>query len=163
MKAKRGVVLIVILVAVLVVVWLWMLGVFSPKKIAKKSVGEPAVAEVTVEEIRKKAEETASALADWLERQVELGNILVYHRRPRDPFIPPVKEKVLPAQLPKLVLTGIAWDEVRPLAVINDLVVEEGNRIGEVKIVKIYFNRVIVEYSYNKFVINLVEVEEKTK
>lgn len=163
MKIKRGVVVIVVPVVALVVVWLWVLGVFSLKKTAKRSLEKPAVAEVTVEEIRKKAEETASALADWLERQAELGNMLIYQRKPRDPFVPPIKEEVLPTQLPKLVLTGIAWDEARPLAVINDLVVEEGNRIGEIKIVKIYFNRVIVEYSYNKFVINLVEVEEKTK
>ena len=91
MRTKREVVFIVVLVVVLVVVWLWVLGVFSPKKTAKKSVGETAVAEVTVEEIRKKAEETASALADWLERQAELGNTLIYQRKPRDPFIPPVK------------------------------------------------------------------------
>ena len=163
MRTKREVVFIVVLVVVLVVVWLWVLGVFSPKKTAERSVGKPTVVEITAAELGKKAEETAIALADWLERQAELGNTLIYQRKPRDPFIPPIKEEVLPAQLPKLVLTGIAWDEVRPLAVINDLVVKEGDKIGEVKIVKIYFDRVIVEYSYNKFVINLVEVEEKTK
>lgn len=161
MEAKKGVLLIVILLAVMVVVWLWVLDIIPPKKTAKKPLEEMAVVEVTVEELRKKAEETAFSLADWLEKQAELDNILIYHKGPRDPFFPPVKEKVLPTRLPKLVLKGIAWDEVKPLASINDLVVKEGDIIGDVKVVKIYFDRVVVEYNFKRFVINLVELEEE--
>ena len=163
MKAGRGVILIVVLALGMVGLWLWVLGIIPIKKTVRELIERPVTVEVSPEELKKKAEETALSLSNWLEKQEKMDKMLVYHKGPRDPFFPPVKEKVLPARLPKLVLKGIAWDETSPLASINDLVVKEGDIIGDVKVVKIYFDRVVVEYNFKRFVINLVELEEEEK
>ncbi|KKL44455.1 hypothetical protein LCGC14_2365490, partial [marine sediment metagenome] len=65
-------------------------------------------------------------------------------------------------KLPLLSLKGIAWDESEPLALINDLIVKEGDTVQEARIVKIYFDRVAVWYGSKEFVIKLIEWEEES-
>jgi len=158
MKGKRGVIIAVVLAIVLVGLWLWVLGIVSVKKTVRELVERPATVEVSPEELREKAEETALSLSNWLERQEKMDKMLVYHESRRDPFLLPVKakKKSLPVEPPKLVLKGIAWDETEPLALINDLVVKEGDIIQGARIVKIDFDRVVVLYGSKKFVIELI-------
>jgi len=158
MKVKGGVVLVPILAIVLVVVWLLILGIVPLKKTVREVMERPATVEVRPEELRKKAEETALSLSNWLEKREKINEMLVYHEGRRDPFLLPVKkkEKSLPVQPPKLVLKGIAWDETEPLALINDLLVKEGDTIQGARIVKIDFDRVAVRYGTKKFVIELI-------
>jgi len=146
-------------VIVLVGLGLWVLGIVPPKKTVRELVERPAAVEVSPEEIRKKAEETALSLSNWLEKKEELDKMLVYHKGRRDPFVVPVKtkEKSLPIQPPKLVLKGIAWDKTEPLALINGQVVKEGNTIGGARILKIDFDRVVVRYRGKKFTFTLME------
>ena len=59
-------------------------------------------------------------------------------------------------------LKGIAWDETEPLALINDLVVKEGDTIQGARIVKIDFDQVTVQYRSKKFVIKLIEWKEES-
>ena len=159
MRVKKGVIVVVVLAIVLVGLWLWVLGIVPPKKTVRELVERPVTVEVSPEEIRKKAEETAVSLRNWLEKQEKLDKMLVYHKGRRDPFVIPVKtkEKSLPVQPPKLVLKGIAWDKTEPLALINGQVVKEGNTIGGARILKIDFDRVTVRYRGNKFVFKLIE------
>ncbi len=164
MKGKRGVIIVVVLAIVLVGLWLWVLGIVPIKKTVRELVERPVAAEVSPEELRKKAGETALSLSNWLEEQEKIGKMLVYHKGRRDPFLLLVKtkKKSLPVQPPKLVLKGIAWDETEPLALINDLVVKEGDTIQGARIVKIDFDRVTVQYRSKKFVIKLIEWKEES-
>ena len=158
MKGKRGVIIVVVLAIVLVALWLWVLGIVPVKKTVRELVERPATVKVSPEELREKAEETALSLSNWLEKQEKMDKMLVYHESRRDPFLLLVKtkKKSLPVKPPKLVLKGIAWDETEPLALINDLVVKEGDTIQGARIVKIDFDRVAVLYRSKKFVIELI-------
>jgi type II secretory pathway component PulC len=157
-KARRGVILLVVLALVMVGLWLWVLGIVPPKKTVRELIERPVTVEVTPEELRKKAEETALSLSNWLEKQEEMNKMLVYHEGRQDPFLllAKKKEKSLPIQPPKLVLKGIAWDETEPLALINDLVAKEGDTIQGARIVKIDFDRVAISYRGKKFVVELI-------
>jgi len=158
MKEKRGVIIVVVLAIVLVGLWLWVLGIVPMKKTVRELIERPATVEVSPEELREKAEETALSLSNWLEKQEKMDKMLVYHESRRDPFLLLVKakKKSLPVEPPKLVLKGIAWDETEPLALINDLVVKEGDTIEGARILKIDFDRVAVRYGTKKFVIELI-------
>jgi len=159
MKGKRGVVIVAVLAIGMVALWLWVLGIVPMKKTVREIVERPATVEVSPEELREKVEKTALSLSNWLEKQEKLDKILVYHEGPRDPFLLPVKteKKSLPVKPPKLVLKGIAWDKTEALALINDLVVKEGDTIQGARIVKIDFDRVTLRYRSKKFVIKLIE------
>lgn len=163
MKGKRGIILVAVLAIVLAALWLWALGIVPLKKTVRRVIERPLAVEVSSEELRKKAEETALSLSNWLEKREEIDKMLVYHQGPRDPLVLPVKtkEKTLSVQPPKLVLKGIAWDETEPLALINDLLVKEGDAIQGARIVKIDFDRIAVRYGSKKFVIKLIEWESK--
>ncbi len=165
MRVKRGVIIVPILAIVMVGLWLWVLGIVPIKKTVRELIERPVAAEVSPEELRKKAGETALSLSNWLEEQEKIDKMLVYHKGRRDPFVPVVRKKVkksLPVKPPKLVLKGIAWDETGPLALINDLVVKAGDTIQGARIVKIDFDRVTVQYRSKKFVIKLIEWEEES-
>jgi hypothetical protein len=140
-----------------------VLGIFAIKKTVRPVIERPVSVEVSPEELRKKTEETALSLSNWLEKQEKLDKMLVYHEGRWDPLLHPVKtkEKSLLVQRPKLVLKGIAWDETEPLALINDLVVKEGDTIQGARIVKIDFDRIAVRYGSKKFVIKLIEWKTK--
>jgi len=159
MKGKRGVVIVAVLAIGMVALWLWVLGIVPMKKTVREIVERPATVEVSPEELREKVEKTALSLSNWLEKQEKLDKILVYHEGPRDPFLLPVKteKKSLPVKPPKLVLKGIAWDKTEALALINGLVVKEGDTIQGARIVKIDFDRVTLRYRSKKFVIKLIE------
>jgi len=165
MKGKRGVIVVAVLAIAMVGLWLWVLGILPFKKTVRELIERPVTVKVSPEELRKKAKETALSLSNWVEKREEIDKMLVYHQGRRDPFLLPVKEKKksLPVQPPKLVLKGIAWDETEPLALINDLLVKEGDAIQGAKIVKIDFDQVVVRYGTKKFVIKLIEWEGKTE
>ncbi len=169
MKARKGPIVVVVLAIAMVGLWLWVLGILPIKKTVKELIERPVTVEVTPEELRKRAEETATSLSDWLEKQEKMDRMLVYHEGPRNPLLLTVKkkeeavEKSLPPQPPKLVLRGIAWDETEPLAMINDLVLKEGDVVEGARIVKIDFGQVAVRYGSERFVIKLIEWEQKTK
>jgi len=167
MKVRKGVIIVAVLAIVMVGLWLWVLGIVPIKKTVRELIERPVTVGVSPEELRKKAEETALSLSNWLEKQEKLDRMLVYHEGRRDPLLLPVKKKEkeikesLPPQPPKLVLKGIAWDKTKPLALINDLVVKEGDTVQGARIVKIDFDQVAVQYRAKKFVIKLIEWEEK--
>jgi len=160
MEVKRAVIIVVVLGIVLVIPWMLVLGIAPLKKMDKQLIERPVSVQVSLEE-------TAFSLSDWLEKEEKMDKMFVYHESRRDPFLPAVKKKEkevkksLPIQPPKLVLKGIAWDETEPLALINNLVVKEGDTIQEARIVKIDFDQVTVWYVSKKFVIKLIEWEGK--
>jgi len=166
MKITRGPIIVVVLAVVLVGMWMFALGIIPVKKTVRRIAKRSTTLKVTPEELKKKAEETALSLSRWLEKQEEINQMLVYHKGQRDPLMLPAEKvakarKTAPIKLPLLSLKGIAWDETEPLALINDLVVKEGDTIQGAKIVKIDFDRVAVRYGSKKFVIKLIEWEEK--
>ena len=162
MKITKGPIILAVLAVVLVGMWMFVLGIIPVKKAVKRTAKRSITVKVTPEELKKKAKETALSLSNWLEKQEEMEKMLVYHKGPRDPLVLPAKKtaearKPAPIKLPPLSLKGIAWDEAEPLALINDLVVKEGDTIQGAKIVKIDFDRVFVRYRSKKFVIKLIE------
>ncbi|MGD8878380.1 MAG: OmpA family protein [Syntrophobacterales bacterium] len=66
------------------------------------------------------------------------------------------------ADLPALELSAIAWDEnrARSIAVINQRIVHEGDFIGEVRVLQIKPNRVVL-LSGDEHIIKKIHVEEK--
>jgi hypothetical protein len=166
MRVKKEVVIVAVLGIILVMAWMWVLGIVPGKKTVRELVESPVAKEVSPEELRKKAEVAALSLSNWLEKQGEIDRMLVYHEGARDPFffLPKEREKIeksLPLQPPKLVLKGIVWDETKPLALINGLVVKEGDTIQGATIVKIDFERVTIQYRSQRFVIELIEWERE--
>ena len=157
----------VVLAVVLVGMWMFVLGIIPPKKAVRLVARRSTTAKVTPEELKKKAEETALSLSRWLEKQEQINRMLVYHEGGCDPLVRPAQKaatarKPAPIKLPPLSLQGIAWDETQPLALINDLVVKEGDTIQGARIVKIDFDRIAVRYRSKKFVIKLIEWETKS-
>jgi len=165
MRAKRGVIIVAVLAIAMVGLWLWVLGILPLKKTVREPAERPAAVQVSAEELKKKAGETAASLSKWLEEQERIDKMLTYHQGRRDPFLLPVKntvEKSLPGQPPKLVLKGIAWDETNPLALINELLVKEDDSVEGARVVKIDFDRVALRYGSKKFVIKLIEWETES-
>lgn len=156
--------MVAVLAIVLVGLWLWVLGIVPLKKTVRELTERPVTVQVSPEELTRKAGETALSLSHWLEKREKIDKMLVYHQGRRDPLLLSVKKKVkksVPVQLPKLVLKGIAWDETQPLALINNLVIKEGDAIQGAKIVKIDFDQVVVRYGSKKFVFKLIDWETK--
>ena len=165
MTARSSAIIVVVLAIALVGVWLWVLGAIPFKRRVRELTERPGVVEVTPEELRERAEATARSLSSWLEEQEKLSRTLVYHKGRRDPFLLLVKKKKESPRIepPKLVLKGIAWDKTEPLALINNLVVREGDTIEGARIVKIDFDRVLVRHGRKEFLIKLIEEKEKTE
>jgi DNA-binding transcriptional regulator YdaS (Cro superfamily) len=162
MRVKREFIVVAVLGLVLVLVWMWVLGIVPGNKTVREPIEKPVTGQVSPQELRKKAEEAALSLSDWLRKQEEIDKMLVYHEGARDPFffLPKEREKIeksLPLQPPKLVLKGIVWDETKPLALINGLVVKEGDTIQGATIVKIDFERVTIRYRSKEFIIELIK------
>jgi len=167
MKITKGPIIVVVLAVVLVGAWMFVLGIIPVKKTVQRVAKISTMVGVTPEELKKKAEETALSLSNWLKEQEEMEKMLVYHGGGRDPLVIPAKKRAeatepAPIKLPPLSLKGIVWDESEPLALINDLIVKEGDTIQEARIVKIYFDRVAVRYGSKEFVIKLIEWEEES-
>jgi DNA-binding transcriptional regulator YdaS (Cro superfamily) len=162
MRVKREFIIIAVLGLVLVLVWMWVLGIVPGKKRVREPIERPVTGQISPEELRKKAEEAALSLSNWLKKQGEIEEMLAYQEGARDPFYLSLKKKEetkesLPLQPPKLVLKGIAWDETKPLALINGLLAKEGDTIQGATIVKIDFERVVIRYRSEEFVIELIE------
>jgi len=166
MKVTKGPIIVVVCAVVLVGMWMFVLGIIPVKTTVKRAAKRSTAAKVTPEELQKKAEEAAFSLSNWLKKQGEIEEMLAYHQGARDPFYLSlkIKEEIneeikesLPLQPPKLVLKGIAWDETKPLALINGLLAKEGDTIQGATIVKIDFERVVIRYRSKEFVIELIE------
>ena len=166
MKVTKGPIIVAVFAVVLVAMWMFVLGIIPVKITVRRVAKRSTAAKVTPEELEKKAEETALSLSHWLKKQEEMEKMLIYHKGSRDPLVLPAKKtvetrKATLIKLPPLSLKGIAWDDAEPLALINGLVVKEGDTIQGAKIVKIDFDRVAVRYRAKKFVIKLIEWKSK--
>ncbi len=166
MRVKREFIIVAVLGLVLLLVWMWVLGIVPGKNTVRELIERPVTGQVSPEELRKKAEEAALSLSNWLKKQGEIEEMLAYQEGARDPFHLSLKKKEetkeeikesLPLQPPKLVLKGIAWDETKPLALINGLLAKEGDTIQGATIVKIDFEQVVIRYRSKEFVIELIE------
>jgi len=72
----------------------------------------------------------------------------------RDPFtsLPILSEKSIQSGF---VLTGILWDKIKPLAIIDGEVVKKGNRVGNKVVVDIKRDRVVLSDGQELFEIKL--------
>jgi len=166
-KITKGPIILVVLAVVLVGIWMLIRGITPIRKTVKQVTTRSTTVKITSEELKKKAEETALSLSQWLEKRGEMEKMLTYHEGPRDPLAPPTKKKAeprkpAPIKLPPLLLKGIAYDETQPLALINDRVVKEGDTVQGARIGKINFDQVVVWYRSKKFVIKLIEWGKKS-
>lgn len=60
-----------------------------------------------------------------------------------------------PTSPPQLSLKGIAWDETRPLAFVNNQIVKEGDTLQDFEIVRIDFKGILIRYQSKEFFIEL--------
>ena len=70
-----------------------------------------------------------------------------------NPFVP--QKEASPEVLPGLVLNGIAYDQTRPAAILNDQIVKAGDTVGPYKVVAIYPEKVIVSDGFSETEIRL--------
>jgi len=138
---------------------------------------------ISSEELRGKAEETILYFSNWVKKEEKMREAL-YHKGGRDPLNLPPKEEpaeakttevgpaktrptqaktTLPAETktftptspPQLSLKGIAWDETRPLAFVNNQIVKEGDTLQDFEIVRIDFKGILIRYQSKEFFIEL--------
>lgn len=69
--------------------------------------------------------------------------------------LPAETKAVTPINPPQLSLKGIAWDETRPLAFVNDQIVKEGDTLQDFEIVRIDFKGILIRYQSKEFFIEL--------
>lgn len=139
---------------------------------------------ISSEELREKAEETILYFSNWVKKEEKMREALLYHKGGRDPLTLPPKEEpaeaktteaglaktrptqaktTLPAETktstpinpPQLSLKGIAWDETRPLAFVNNQIVKEGDTLQDFEIVRIDFKGILIRYHSKEFFIEL--------
>ncbi|MCK4419393.1 hypothetical protein KAV79_06265 [Candidatus Aerophobetes bacterium] len=139
---------------------------------------------ISSEELREKAEETILYFSNWVKKEEKMRKALLYHKGGRDPLTLPPKEEpaeakitetglaktrptqtkvTLPAETktstpinpPQLSLKGIAWDETRPLAFVNNQIVKEGDTLQDFEIVRIDFKGILIRYQSKEFFIEL--------
>lgn len=106
---------------------------------------------ITVEEVRK-----PERMRKKKERPIEV-EVLLQEVGREDPFLPSGKEYTPVGLVPvELNLTGITWDaKGRPLAIINDMIVGEGDMIGNKKVVKIEEKSVVIREDGKKYTLRL--------
>ncbi|GAG00504.1 unnamed protein product, partial [marine sediment metagenome] len=68
MRVKREFIIIAVLGLVLVLVWMWVLGIVPGKKGVKEPIERPVTGQISPEELRKKAEQAALSLSNWLKK-----------------------------------------------------------------------------------------------
>lgn len=81
----------------------------------------------------------------------------------KDPFSPPVISAGQKADIELLTgveLEGIIWDELSPIAIVNDKVVNIGDEVAGAKIVEITENEVVFEVNGQKVKLRLRIIEE---
>jgi len=59
-----------------------------------------------------------------------------------------------------LYLRGVVWDQVKPMAIINDIIVTVGDIISEKEVVKIERERVILKEGEEEIMLRLGEIEQ---
>lgn len=139
---------------------------------------------ISSEELKRKAEQTILCFSNWAKEEKKMREMLLYYKGGRDPLTFPPKEKpaeaktteaglaktrptqakttlpaetkaVTPINPPQLSLKGIAWDETRPLAFVNDQIVKEGDTLQDFEIVRIDFKGILIRYQSKEFFIEL--------
>ncbi len=83
----------------------------------------------------------------------------------RDPFSPLVSKNgtlIIPREidLGRLVVKGIIYSKESPVAIINDEVVERGEKIGDYLVLEIEEKRIILKKGDKEFILKLEEDEE---
>ena len=75
-----------------------------------------------------------------------------------DPFLPPQEQEVFADQSSGLQLMGITYGGSRPMAIINDTMVYEGDLIEDKKVVKINETSVVIEDEGVQYILELYEL-----
>jgi len=180
---KKKLIILAVLAVVLVGAWMFALGIV-PFKIRKGVITSPVkelapLELISSEELKRKAEQTILCFSNWAKEEKKMREMLLYYKGGRDPLTLPPKEKpaeaglaktrsiqvktTLPAETktsapinpPQLSLEGIAWDETRPLAFVNDQIVKEGDTLQDFEIVRIDFKGILIRYQSKEFFIEL--------
>lgn len=101
-----------------------------------------------------------AAKLDFFELEEELKKNRPQLKWVRNPFQFPPKKEVEKTDVGKLNLTGIIYDETSPVAVINDIIVHEGDEIEGVKVIKIETEEVLLEEEGESYTLELLKREE---
>ncbi|MFN4227962.1 MAG: hypothetical protein ACK4F0_07495 [Candidatus Ratteibacteria bacterium] len=164
MEKKKAV--LVILTLILVILWGWQL---KPKKtkISEKMNEQNIIEEKEIiggidlrqiennfSEIRKKIDEfklskpekikiLKNPLKSYIIKKEENGKII------KEP------EKPIKVEQPDFTISGIVYDEKKPYVILNDEIKQEGSKIGDFEILKIYPEKIILkDKNENFFTIN---------
>ncbi|MFH1905515.1 MAG: hypothetical protein ABIK53_08355 [bacterium] len=83
----------------------------------------------------------------------------------RDPFIPLISENktvmaptgwsFISSKLPEMKIEGVLFDEIKPLAIINDKIVAIGDSISNCKIVSITREEIVIRYMNKEYSVKM--------
>lgn len=153
MNSKKQIFLIVTLLIALVVVW--TLVISSPKKSQKQAITLEEESGLELKVILEIAGEYLNNKEAVMEFSYEEDN---------DPFS--FGERSTSGKntaLGRITLKGILWDSKKPLAIINEEVVEEGSIIKGIKIKKIEPDHVILEAEGKEEILSIEGVRKTRK
>ena len=115
-------------------------------------------APASAEKVERRGKKPAAGVIE--DKPIQEEKFLYASHDKRDPFLPLVDKKGRPVSIVEggvqfkasdLYLEGIIWDEVKPMAIINDEVVSSGDKIRGVTIEKIEKDKVILNYQDSSF------------
>ncbi|MDD5449290.1 MAG: hypothetical protein PHO42_01655 [Candidatus Omnitrophica bacterium] len=150
MMKKREIIIGAIMVAVIITsILIYLPKPAAPKKKTVKTAVKPTAA--APKTTRQPARQETSGF-DRLLEQVSSQDAPVNISSLHDPF---ARQRQPAARLGSsdLVLSGIIWEEERPVALINDRAIAEGEQIAGFKVVKIMQDEVILARGSDRFIL----------
>lgn len=108
-----------------------------------------------------KAGKTEEIVKATKEKPVEIQAML--HEVGREDPFSPASENYIPEIRAELNLVGIIWDAEKPLAVINDTIVSQGDVIENKKVIKITNEGVVLSEDGREYTLRLGKPESQEK
>lgn len=137
---KKKLILLVVLTTLALFSLLY--GILIPSKVRRRLSSEPDLSQGAP----RRRSLFLSTPAERLSRRSD------YPSWGRNPFLPKGSQA---SGFGKWILDGIAWDEKSPRAVINDRIIEVGNKIGGARVVEIRKDRVVLNDGATDFELRL--------
>lgn len=117
-------------------------GILSPSKTRQELLTKGEV-------IQQKEISTTENAIVWANRRAKKSSYPSWGRDPFSPQAQPIRVSAGP------ILNGIMWDKEKPLAIINDIIVKVGDRIGLNLVVDIKQDKVILNDGTRDFELRL--------
>lgn len=141
--------LIAFIILFSIVIILWMGIIFKPRRLPEEvSPEQPGSMDLS-----------GTGGVDFFELEKTLKDNRPPMEWVRDPFHFPQKQ-IKKADVADLTLTGIIYDKESPMAVINDVIIHEGDMIGGAVVKEIRSDSVVLEKAGRSYTLELMKGEK---